>query len=167
MTAYTKSTNFLTKDTLPDGDSGKIIRGSEFNVEFDNLQTAVNSKADTISPTLSGTPTAPTATAGSNTTQISTTAFVTAAVTAATSALDTMSTQAASAVAITGGSATGMTALTGTTVTASTTLAIGDDWTVVETAGDLIFKADGVSKMKLDASGNITVVGDITAFGTI
>lgn len=167
MTAYTKSTNFLTKDTLPDADSAKIIRGSEFDTEFNNLQTAVNSKANTISATLSGTPTAPTATAGSNTTQISTTAFVTAAITGATSALDTMSTQAASAVAITGGSATGMTDVTSTTVTASTTLAIGADWTVVQTSTDLIFKYSGVSKMKLDSSGNITVVGDITAFGTI
>lgn len=77
MTAYTKSTNFLAKDSLPDSDPGKIIKGSEFETEFSNLQTAVNSKANTLSPALSGTPTAPTATAGTNTTQIATTAFVT------------------------------------------------------------------------------------------
>lgn len=79
MTAYTKSTNFLAKDSLPDTDPGKIIKGSEFETEFSNLQTAVNSKANAISPTLSGTPIAPTATAGTNTTQIATTAFVTTA----------------------------------------------------------------------------------------
>lgn len=83
MTAYTKSTNFLTKDTLPDGDTGKIIKGSEFDTEFNNLQTAVNSKANSISATLSGTPTAPTAGFGTNTTQIATTAFVQTASTAA------------------------------------------------------------------------------------
>lgn len=80
MTAYTKATNFLAKDTLPDSDADKIIKGSEFDVEFNALQTAVNSKANTISPALSGTPTAPTAGAGTNTTQLATTAFVTTAV---------------------------------------------------------------------------------------
>jgi len=80
MTAYTKSTNFLAKDSLPDTDPGKIIKGSEFNTEFNNLQTAVNSKADALSAALSGTPTAPTATTGTNNTQIATTAFVNIAV---------------------------------------------------------------------------------------
>jgi hypothetical protein len=51
MTAYTKSTNFATKDTLTSGDPLKIVRGTEINTEFDNIQTAVNSKADTASPT--------------------------------------------------------------------------------------------------------------------
>jgi hypothetical protein len=66
------------------------------------------------SPTLTGTPLAPTASPGTNTTQIATTAFVGAAVTAATGSLGTMSTQNASSVAITGG------AINGTTVGAST-----------------------------------------------
>lgn len=81
MTAYTKATNFLAKDSLPDTDAGKIIKGSEFDTEFNNLQTAVNSKANSLSAALSGTPTAPTATVGTNNTQIATTAFVTTAVT--------------------------------------------------------------------------------------
>jgi hypothetical protein len=61
------------------------------------------------SPSLTGTPTAPTAAPGTNTTQVATTAFVGAAVTAATGSLGTMSTQNANAVAITGGSVTGIT----------------------------------------------------------
>lgn len=64
-----------------------------------------------VSPTLTGTPLAPTANAGTNTTQIATTAFVNSAVTTATSSLGTMSTQNASNVAITGGSITGITDL--------------------------------------------------------
>jgi len=52
---YTKSTNFTAKDALPSGDSGKIIRGSEFDTEFTAIQTAVNSKADATSPSLTGT----------------------------------------------------------------------------------------------------------------
>jgi hypothetical protein len=45
-----------------------------------NLTTDLAAKAPLASPTLTGTPAAPTATAGTNTTQIATTAFVTAAV---------------------------------------------------------------------------------------
>jgi hypothetical protein len=79
MSNYTKTTNFLAKDSLPEEDSGKIIKGSEFDTEFNALQVAINTKADLASPALTGVPTAPTATAGTNTTQLSTTAFVTTA----------------------------------------------------------------------------------------
>jgi len=47
-----------------------------------------------------------------------------------------------------------------------TSVSVGT-WTVSETAGVLLFATGGVNKMKLDASGNITTVGDITAFGTV
>lgn len=57
MTDYTKSTNFTAKDALPPGDTGKIVRGSEFDTEFSAVQTAVNSKADKTSPTFTGTAT--------------------------------------------------------------------------------------------------------------
>ncbi len=62
-----------------------------------------------ISPELAGTPVAPTASAGTNTTQIATTAFVTSAVSTATGSLGTMSTQNANNVAITGGTVAGTT----------------------------------------------------------
>ena len=76
MTNYVKTTNFLTKDSLPDSDAGKIIRGSEFDTEFNNLVTAISSKANLLSPEFIGIPRAPTAAAGNNTTQLATTAFV-------------------------------------------------------------------------------------------
>ena len=57
-----------------------------------------------VSPTLTGTPLAPTAAPGTNTTQIATTAFVTAS----SGSLGTMSTQNANNVAITGGTITGL-----------------------------------------------------------
>lgn len=47
---------------------------------IDELQDAVDLKAPAASPTFTGTPVAPTASPGTNTTQIATTAFVTAAV---------------------------------------------------------------------------------------
>ena len=68
------------------------------NVDLSNLsntgQGKLDAKADLASPALTGTPTAPTATAGTNTTQIATTAFVAAAIAAivdsSPAALDTL-----------------------------------------------------------------------------
>ena len=79
MANYIKATNFAAKDALPTGDAAKIIKGTEIDVEYTAIATAIASKADTNSPTFTGTPTAPTATAGTSNTQIATTAFVTAA----------------------------------------------------------------------------------------
>ena len=77
MANYLKATDFAAKDALLSGDPNKIVKGTEINDEFDSLQTAVNSKANLSSPALTGTPTSPTAAAGTNTTQVATTAFVT------------------------------------------------------------------------------------------
>ena len=82
MADYVKSTNFTAKDSLPTGNSGKIVKGTEIDTEFNAIANAIASKADINSPALTGTPTAPTASAGTNTTQIATTAFVTAALSA-------------------------------------------------------------------------------------
>lgn len=60
MSNYTKSTDFASKDALPTGDPSKIIKGTEINTEFANIQVAVNSKSDTASPTFTGTVTATT-----------------------------------------------------------------------------------------------------------
>lgn len=46
MSNYTKATDFATKDTLASGNPAKIIKGTEINTEFVNVQTAVNSKMD-------------------------------------------------------------------------------------------------------------------------
>ena len=81
MSSYVKATNFATKDTLPTGDANKIVKGTEIDNEFNAISGAISSKADTASPTFTGTPAAPTAASGSNTTQLATTAFATGAVT--------------------------------------------------------------------------------------
>ena len=86
MSDYTKSTNFATKDNLSSGNPLKIVKGTEIDTEFNNIATAVATKADLASPTFTGTPTLPTGTiavtqsSGSNTTAIATTAFVQAAI---------------------------------------------------------------------------------------
>ena len=46
MSNYTKTTNFGAKDTLPSGDSQKIIRGTEFDTEFNNVATAIATKLE-------------------------------------------------------------------------------------------------------------------------
>lgn len=79
MTEYVKSTNFTSKDSLASGNPLKIIKGAEFDTEFNNIATAVATKADLADPTFTGVPAAPTATAGTSTAQIATTAFVTTA----------------------------------------------------------------------------------------
>ena len=79
MTDYTKLTDFASKDTLPTGNAAKIVKGTEIDDEFSAIQTAIGTKADTLSPTLTGTPLTPTAASGTSTTQIATTAFVTTA----------------------------------------------------------------------------------------
>jgi hypothetical protein len=83
MSNYSIQNNWAGKDALADSDPNKVISGDLFDVEFTAVQTALNSKAD-----LNGSATqefsATTATAGTNTTQVATTAFVTAAISAAT-----------------------------------------------------------------------------------
>jgi len=79
MSDYTLAVAWSGKDALSDSDSAKVISGDDFDSEFTTIRTAVNSKADLASPALTGTPTAPTAAADTNTTQIATTAFVTTA----------------------------------------------------------------------------------------
>lgn len=111
MSNYVKATNFASKDALPSGNANKIIKGTEIDTEFNAIASAITSKADTNSPTFTGTPLAPTASPGTNNTQVATTAFAAAAATAAVTAanLGTIATQNANNVAITGGSVTGIT----------------------------------------------------------
>ncbi len=80
-----------------------------------NVQTQLDAKAPTASPTFTGTATIPTATI--------TTANI-------------------------------------------TTVDLGD-WTVTESSGVLYFATGGTNKMKLEANGDLTVVGNVTAYGTI
>jgi hypothetical protein len=83
MSNYVKATNFTAKDALPTGDSGKIVKGTEIDVELTAIASAIASKSDSNNPTFTGTPLAPTASAGTNNTQIATTAFATAVAAAA------------------------------------------------------------------------------------
>lgn len=54
MSNYTQTTNFATKDALASGNPLKIVKGTEINVEFANIATAVATKVDSSSGTISG-----------------------------------------------------------------------------------------------------------------
>jgi len=66
-------------------------------------------------------------------------------------------------IAISGNAAT---ATSATTASSASQLA-STNWTVVESGGVLYFKYGGTNKAKLDSSGNLTVVGNVTAYGTV
>jgi hypothetical protein len=83
--------------------------------------TGTGSVVFSASPTLTGSPLAPTQTAGDNSTKIATTAYVATAVTNGLGTLGTMATQNANNVAITGGTASGMTSVAATTFTGNVT----------------------------------------------
>ena len=57
MSNYTKATNFAAKDALISGNPAKVIKGTEVGAEFDAIAVATNSKADSASPTFTGTAT--------------------------------------------------------------------------------------------------------------
>ncbi len=68
MADYSKTTNFAVKDGLASGTAAKKIVGSEFDVEFNNLQTAIATKPDSASPAFTGTATAQSLTVSGTTT---------------------------------------------------------------------------------------------------
>lgn len=115
MSNYTKATNFATKDSLSTGNPSKIVKGTEIDTEFNAISAAISSKADTASPTFTGTPSAPTASLGTDTSQLATTAFV-------QDAIDAVNGQIVQSVTVSGGSgSTTSGSFTATSATASIT----------------------------------------------
>jgi hypothetical protein len=80
MSNYVKATNFAVKDGLATGNPSKIIKGTEIDTEYNAIASAISSKSDINSPTFTGTPAGPTASFGTNTTQLANTAFVQSAI---------------------------------------------------------------------------------------
>lgn len=61
MSNYTKATDFAAKDALASGNPNKVVKGTEIDAEFEAIETALSTKANTASPTFTGTTTIPTA----------------------------------------------------------------------------------------------------------
>jgi hypothetical protein len=158
MSNYTKATNFATKDTLPTGDSGKIVKGTEIDNEFNAIASAISSKADTASPTFSGTPAAPTAASGTNTTQVATTAFVAGAVSDSLTATATLTNKTLTSPTINTPTINTPT-ISGGSITGITDLAVADGGTGVSTiAANAVVLGNGTSAVQTvapGASGNV------------
>ena len=57
MSNYTKTTNFAVKDGLVTGNPSKIIKGTEIDTEYNNIASAISSKADANNGSFTGTTT--------------------------------------------------------------------------------------------------------------
>jgi hypothetical protein len=55
MADYTKTTDFATKDGLPSGNPDKLVKGTEIDVEFNAIETASATKANSSNPATTGT----------------------------------------------------------------------------------------------------------------
>jgi len=111
--------------SILDGATATTVEVNYLSGVTSAIQTQIDAKAPTASPTFTGTATIPTAT------------IPTATIT------------------------------TATITTANTTTVDFGDWTITEDAGVLKFATGGVNKMSLDASGNLTVTGNVNTSGTI
>jgi hypothetical protein len=160
ISVYCDGTNFYAATTGAVGNfnvSGNLaVTGTTALTGNLTANTATFSGAiSSVSPTFTGTPLSTTAAPGTNTTQIATTAFTTAAITAATGSLGTMSTQNANNVNITGGSITGITDLavadggTGRSTLAANAVLVGNG-------------TSGINSVAPSTSGNLLVSNGTT-----
>lgn len=122
------------------------LTSQEIDGNFKSLNDELITKAPLVSPGFSGVPTAPTATAGTNTTQLATTAFVQTGL-SGRQPLD------AELTAISGLSANGLITRTGASTAASRSIAVSG-------TGLSVTNADGVA-------GNPTVTSNATAANTV
>lgn len=54
MSDYTKTVNFAAKDALISGNPNKVVKGTELNTEFDDIATAIATKANSADPVFTG-----------------------------------------------------------------------------------------------------------------
>jgi len=169
MSNYTQTTNFATKDALASGNPLKVVKGTEINVEFANIATAVATKADTVSPTFTGTVTIPTL-AVTGTSTIPTLA-VTGTSTISTLAVTGTSTMTGAVSVGTTLGVTGVTTVQAGTAALPAITTTGDTNTGIffPAADTIAFSEGGVEAMRIDSSGNLLFnsgYGSVaTAFG--
>ena len=135
--------------------------------------TGTGSTVLSASPTLTGTPLAPTAALNTNTTQIATTAFVQTQIGAISSGVTSVT--ASAPLASSGGATPNITlsgALpianggTGNIYGAATSVAT-TNFTIAEIGGVLVFKYGATTIATMDSTGNLTTLNNVTAYGSI
>ena len=57
MSDYTKTTNFLAKDSLASGHADKVVKGAEHDTEYNNIATAIATKVEKANGAHTGTTT--------------------------------------------------------------------------------------------------------------
>jgi hypothetical protein len=155
MSNYSKSTNFASKDNLSPGNPLKIVKGTEIDTEFNNIATAIATKTDNSSATITG-GTINGATIGASTAAAGTFTNLTVS-SAATIASAAISAGTINGAVIGGSSAA---AITGTNVTATTGFSGPLTGAVTgNVTGNLTGNVTG------NVTGNITgnVTGNVTA----
>jgi len=155
LSNYSKSTNFASKDNLSPGNPLKIVKGTEIDTEFNNIATAIATKTDNSSATITG-GTINGATIGASTAAAGTFTNLTV------SSAATIASAAISAGTINGAVIGGSTAaaITGTNVTATTGFSGPLTGAVTgNVTGNLTGNVTG------NVTGNITgnVTGNVTA----
>ena len=153
MANYTKLTDFASKDSLPTGTPAKIIRGTEIDDELQSIENAISTKADTNNPEFTGIPTAPTASASTNSTQIATTAYVQSNVVNLNTTVNTLVATKADSASPT---------FTGQ-VNAGDSVRLGS-WVIWDSGSNLYFQYNGNNVFRIDGSGNIYAEGNVGAF---
>lgn len=151
MTDYTKSTNFATKDALSSGNALKIVKGTELNTEFDNIQTAVATKSNATSPTFTGTMTYGGVTLSSSVTGTG------------KMVLDTSPTLATPVLGI--ATATSINKLTVTAPATSATLTVADGASLVTSgAYSLTLTSTADTNVTLPTTGTLTTLAGVETF---
>jgi hypothetical protein len=131
--------------TLPTVGGSQDQWGTDLNNNWTSLDTTLFGLAPIDDPIFNGTATIPAA------------AITLAAITTGTITTANVTTANVTTANVT----------TGTITTANVTTIDFGDWTITEDAGVLKFATGGVNKMSLDASGNLTVTGNVNTSGTI
>ena len=186
---YTITTDFGAKDSLPTGDSGKIIKGAEFTTEFNAIQSAFALAAPVANPTFTGTVTIPTATVTTFTLGGTTITATGAELNYMDGVTSNVQTQLDAKAPLASPTFTGTVDLSGSTLTLADNQISGDKveggtiaattitdlttstvniglWDIKLSTNDLVFEYNGTAVFKITTTGATIALDDVTAFGT-